>query len=76
MPHEQCGIYHVCYRCKLEFAIYLLNWQLARPVGRPTFELGRNFFSTEYKKHCELFKIKVHKILRRHLLTGKYNNKL
>ena len=22
-----CGIYHVCYRCKLEFVIFLLHWQ-------------------------------------------------
>ena len=24
---SKCGIYHVCYRCKLEFVLYLPHWQ-------------------------------------------------
>ena len=35
----KCGIYHFYYRCKLEFAIYLLHWQIwVNPTSRAVVE--------------------------------------
>ena len=31
---SKCGIWHLCYRCKFEFALYLPHWQ---PSVNPTF---------------------------------------